>query len=166
MASSERESYGPRNLKGRGARERNKAGGSNNDSIYSTDSPLYSILHVTLYIRPIRIGPWPCLSPSPSHSIFPFPPLTLSSLFSLFTMKSHINTSLLALPVHHILQYRISHKGVHHWEHHLRVIAAELAQQSRGRLTISSHSAAVESKYHAILEILGEEEKRIAEMRW
>ena len=75
-------------------------------------------------------------------------------------MKSHINTSLLGVPVHHILQYLLSSKGVHHWEHHLRILAAELAQQSGGRLTISRHSATVESKYHAILEILGEEERR------
>ena len=68
------------------------------------------------------------------------------------------------------ISFSISHKGIdfcliHHWEHHLRILAAELAQQSGGRLTISRHSATVESKYHAILEILGEEE-RIAEMRW
>jgi hypothetical protein len=44
------------------------------------------------------------------------------------------------------------------------VIAAELAQESRWRLTISSHSAAVESKYHAILEILGEEERGDGEL--
>ena len=85
-------------------------------------------------------------------------------------MKSHINTALLALTLHHILQYLISHNDIHHWEQHLRMIAAELAQQSRGRLTISRHSATVESKYHAILEILGEEgeerrgEERIEEM--
>ena len=85
-------------------------------------------------------------------------------IYNEVSMKSHINTALLEVPVQHILQYLISHKGIHHWEHHLRMIAAELAQQSRGRLTISRHSAKVESKYHAILEILGEE--RIAEMRW
>ena len=144
-----------------GKRSEREEQGYNNDSIYSTGllSTLFYMSHCR-YRRPIHIVPWPCLS-LPFSSLSLHPTNSIVSLFSLFTMKSHINTSLLALPVHHILQYRISHKGVHHWEHHLRVIAAELAQQSRGRLTISSHSDAVESKYHAILEILGEEEERI-----